>query len=95
MADNYHIDDFESHQAWQDEAFRLGYDSAEQRETILDSLGDVERLDAARDLINERFDQGDFQSLGDIYSDLWDSLDNMDPREREDFINDLFGYEAA
>jgi hypothetical protein len=91
---DYHRDDFGSEEEWQLEAFRLGYDNAEQREYIHDHIGE-DNLDMASDLIQERFDQGDFQSLGDIYADLWDALDDMPVDEREDYINDLFGYEAA
>jgi regulator of RNase E activity RraB len=91
MATDYHREDFDSEESWQLEAFRLGYDNAEQREYIIEHIGS----DMASDLIQERFDQGDFQSLGDIYADLWDSLYDMDPADREDLINELFGYETA
>lgn len=95
MPQGYHRDDYDSEESWNDDAFRLGYDSGEQREDILDAVHNRDNLDAAIELIELRYNQGDYQSLGDIYSDLWDSLDDMDPKDREDFINDLFGYEAA
>jgi hypothetical protein len=81
MSSPYHRDDYGSDESWNLEAFRLGYDSAEQREHILDAFHEG-NYDVAEDIINERFEQGDYQSLGDIYADLWDSLDNLDPEER-------------
>lgn len=94
MSSAYHRDDYPDEESWNLEAFRLGYNDAEQREQILDALDDG-NYEMAEQLIGERFDQGDYQSLGDIYADLYDALDDLDPDEREAIIDEMFGYENA
>lgn len=94
MSTPYHRDDYSSQDEYDMEAFRLGYNDGAQREEILDAFNDG-NYSAAEDLIQERFDQGDSQSLGDIYADLWDALDQYEPEEREDIINELFGYPVS
>jgi hypothetical protein len=90
----YHRDDFDSEDEWNDAAFRLGYDDGEQRERVLDGIQSQE-FQSGIELADTRFEQGDYQSLGDIYADMWDHLEGMSNQERDDLIRDLFGYETA
>lgn len=73
-------------------AREIGYESASQRRELRSIAREGDELRLSREmeeLIEMRIAEGDRTSIGEIYADLWDSMDAPDD-DKEEFLTGIF-----